>query len=117
METNGPAVDLLSGLSAQENDYNRMLGQQQLSALQQLAANSYGDAYMYTNQGMNMAAYNQAQSTMRSLPILHGVLDDDEVKTLQARTRERQRTAFEALRASGKSLLSTPVKKRDSTSK
>ena len=71
METNGPAMDLLSGL----NDMKPLDGW------------------------------------------YRGKFSDDEVKILQARTRERQKTAFEALRASGKSLLSTPVKKRDSTSK
>ena len=52
-----------------------------------------------------------------AMDLLSGVDSDMELEALQTHTRERQRTAFEALKASGKSLLSTPVKKRDSTSK
>ena len=52
-----------------------------------------------------------------AVDLLSRVVSDMELKALQARTRERQKAAFEALKASGKSLLSTPVKKRDSTSK
>ena len=65
METNGPAVDLLSGI---------------------------GSWY-------------------------YGVFTDTDIGILQDRTRERQRAAFEALRASGKSLLVKSVKKRDSVLK
>jgi len=52
-----------------------------------------------------------------AVDLLSRVVSDMELKALQTNTRERQRTAFEALRTLGKSLLSTPVKKRDSTSK
>ena len=52
-----------------------------------------------------------------AVDLLSRVVSDMELKALQGCTRERQKAAFEALRALGKSLLSTPVKKRDSTSK
>ena len=52
-----------------------------------------------------------------AVDLLSRVVSDMELKALQACTRERQKAAFEALRASGKSLLSTPVKRCDSTSK
>ena len=52
-----------------------------------------------------------------AVDLLSRVISDMELKALQTHTRKRQKIAFEALRASGKSLLSTPVKKRDSTSK
>ena len=52
-----------------------------------------------------------------AMDLLSRVVSDMELEALQTHTRERQRAAFEALKASGKSLLSTPVKKRNSTSK
>jgi len=52
-----------------------------------------------------------------AMDLLSRVVSDMELKALQTNTRKRQKAAFEALRALGKSLLSTPVKKRDSTSK
>jgi hypothetical protein len=46
--------------------------------------------------------------------MLSGALTDDEVKALRQRTRTRQEAAFQALKASGKSLLSVPVKRLES---
>ena len=89
METNGPAVDLLSRLS---------------------------EYYNTGMAGMQQGMQNQCQGKLDPA-WYRGVFSDDELEILRSRTRERQRTAFEALKASGKSLLSTPVKKRDSTSK
>jgi len=52
-----------------------------------------------------------------AVDLLSGVVSDEELKALQTRTQERQRAALANLKASGKSLLVTPVKKRDSVLK
>ena len=91
METNGPTMDLLSRLS------------------------EYYNTGMAGMQALEYA--NQAQSVTRNWDALRGVLDDESIKLLQERTRNRQIAMLASLKASGKSLLSTPVKKRDSTSK
>ena len=91
METNGQAVDLLPRLSEYYN-----------TGIAGIQASEYA---------------NQAQSVTRNWDALRGVLDDESIKLLQERTRNRQIAMLASLKASGKSLLSTPVKKRDSTSK
>ena len=88
METNGPAVDLLPRLSEYYN--TGMSGMQ---------------------QGLGNAQSKPSAAWYR------GVFSDDDLAVPRFRTEERQRAKLEELRASGKSLLVTPVKRRDSVLK
>jgi hypothetical protein len=90
MDKNGQAVDLLSGLIG------------------------YSNAGM---AGMQAAQYaNQCQGTADPA-WYRGVFSDGDLETLRDRTSQRQRAALANLKASGKSLLVVPVKKRDSVLK
>jgi hypothetical protein len=91
MDQNGPAMDILSGLIG------------------------------YANMGMaGMQASEYANQYLPSIPTpawYRGVFSDDDLEDLRLRTRERQIAALANLKASGKSLLVTPVKRRDSVLK
>ena len=72
----------------------------------------------YYNTGMS--GMQQGLGNAQSKPSAawyRGVFSDDDLAVLRFRTEERQRAKLEELRASGKSLLVTPVKRRDSVLK
>jgi len=72
----------------------------------------------YYNAGMS--GMQQGLGNAQSKPSAawyRGVFSDDDLAVLRFRTEERQKAKLEELRASGKSLLVTPVKRRDSVLK